>query len=234
MTLSSDSAVGSAPIAANEFAQTARTSIQVTSRQGDVFRAEVYRCINITRDPQLAQQLISGALYQVADPAGEQPYELALPIRYHDEKKQVFALVLPEELRHQEFKLRAELLQEFSQVQGVLPDYIREFRTIYGVAKLAELGEKSRVSDRDAADERAPEEPATPAPEDVMAGDQLLADGGAPPPRAELDTMAFFEEQGVQAPPPRAELDEAWSKVEQEREQLARERQQLDEVRERI
>lgn len=211
MTLSSDSAVGSVPIAAHEFAQTTRTSIQVTSRQGDVFRAEVYRCINITRDPQLAQQLISGALYQVADPAGEQPYELAFPIRYHDEKKRVFALILPEELRHQEFKLRAELLQEFSQVQGVLPDYIREFRTIYGVAQLAELGEKPRVSDTDAAPEGAPE---ALAAQDAVAGDQLLADGGAAAPRVELD--------------------EAWSKVEQEREQLARERQQLDEVRLRI
>src|SRR5690554_1030778 len=214
MTLSSDSAVGSAPIAANEFAQTARTSIQVTGRQGDVFRAEVYRCINITRDPQLAQELVSGAIYQVADPAGEQPYELAFPIRYHDEKKRVFALILPEELRHQEFKLRAELLQDFSQVRGVVPDYIRNFRTIYGVTQLAELGEEARVSETDSSDRRTPEVP-TPAEVDVMAGDQLLADGGA-------------------AQHSHAELDEAWSKVEQEREQLARERQQLDEVRERI
>lgn len=200
MTFSTDSAVGPGPITAKEFAQTARTSIQVTSRQGDVFRAEVFRCINVATDPELEEALRSGELFKVEGPGEDEPYELALPIRYHDEKNKVFALILPESLRHQEFQLRAEVLQDLGRVTDIVPDYIRDMRTIYGVEQLAGL------KNRDLA-------------KSAEAPEQLLADGGAP----------------VAAPAqPRVELEEAWSKVEQEREQLARERQQLDEVRERI
>lgn len=210
MTVSTDSAVGAPPIAAHAVAQTARASIQVTSRQGDIFRAEVYRCINITTDPKLGEGLRSGELYRVNAPDGTEPYELALPIRYHDEKNRLFALILPEALRHQEFKLRAELLQDLGRVTGVLPDYIRNFQTIYGVEKLANLGVRNDVPKA-----QKTQDLQQSAGDAGTSAEQLISDGGEPAPS-------------------RADLDEAWTKIEQEREQLAQERQQLDEVRERI
>lgn len=192
------------------FVQTRSTSVRVTGRHGDVFRAEVYRCVNVTTDPELRDALRSGALYEVDAPDGGEPYRLALPLCYHDEDAQLFALVLPEALRHREFALRAELLDELDQVDGPLPDYIRQFDTVVGVDGLAEL-EARAARPADAAE----------------ANDELVADGGQP-------ASTVVSEPPQPSEDVRAELEAAWQELEEERDQLAQERQQLDEVRERI
>jgi hypothetical protein len=222
MSLSTDAGLSSDTRAEGGFGRTERASIQVTDRGGDIFRAEVYRCVNVTTDPELREALVSGALYQVAAPAGDEPYQLALPMRYHDEELGIFALILPEELRHREFALRAELLGDLSRVSGDLPDYIRNFDTIYGARNIVDL--EARNGSRGATQGRQ-----------VGGQNRLAADGGAAAAAEEATSIIEMPDPAGDADSgTRAEMDEAWRRIEQEREQLAGERRQLDEVRERI
>jgi hypothetical protein len=184
-----------------DFGSTARTSIQVTGHNGRVFRAQAYRCVNVTTDPELRDALDSGAIFEVESADGAESFRLALPVQYHDEELELFALVIPDELRYREFALRQELLDELGHIDSDLPDYMREFHTVCGVDALQVLEQRRAAG------------------EDVSSGagnGELAADGGMP-----LDSSGAEQQ---------AELDQAWRDIEKEREQLEREREQLDEV----
>ncbi len=202
---------GDAPIGA-----TARTSIQLTSRSGRVRRAEVYRCVNVTSDPELEEALFSGALYEVGLPDEDEPYRLALPLIYHDEQRGLFALVVPPALRHREFELRAELLAELAEQAGEIPGYIRSFETVVGAEGLRDLQERL----------------------DAGGLEELAADGGSAADQPTAGQPAAGQptpgEASVRDEEQVAELEQAWQEVEEQRDELQRERNQLDEVNERL
>ncbi|QDG53387.1 hypothetical protein FIV42_22365 [Persicimonas caeni] len=199
-----------------QFGTTARTSIQVTDHNGSVFRAEVYRCVNVTTDPELREALTSGALYEVASPSGEGTFELAVPIQYHDEELELFALVVPEVLRHREFALRSELLDELAAADEELPAYMRAFETVCGVGALEELEARYAAGDR---------------PRAAEPGGDLAADGGAP---QQVASDAVSDEERQELERARQEVEETRALLEQDRNQLDQDRQQLDEVASRI
>ena len=62
----------------------------------------------------MREKLFDGELNRVPSPFSERTYDLAIPVRYHDEELRLFVLVIPESLRHEEFKHRSELLNEMA------------------------------------------------------------------------------------------------------------------------
>lgn len=193
------------------FGRTERATITVTARDGELFAAQVYRCVNVSERPELRARVLSSALYEVAPRGGGEPIKLAIPIRYHDEERGIFALILPESLRHQEWLHRAELMADLGRVAGEIPGYIRNFHLVWGVRGLLDLEEE--LAEAALRDELA---------EDSSAGGVDGLSEGSAAASAE-DNLAASEE-----------LASAWGRVEQEREQLLLERGQLDEVRARI
>lgn len=116
--------------------QTQRRSVTVTGQHGDTFEAMIFSQINVTESPHMRAELATGKLTSVNDPDTGQPYALALPLLYHNEALRLFALVLPDALRHDEFRQRAALLEQLAE-QGPLPRYVREFKVIFGHENVA-------------------------------------------------------------------------------------------------
>ena len=190
-----------------ETGQTVESTIPLSTDSGRVFRAEVYTSINAESDPALEEQLLEGSLNQVTDPDSDQSFRPAVAVRFHDPEHRLFALVVPEALRHREFELRRQLLTELEAETAPIPDYVSNFEVVFDPERLERL--KSVGTGR----ERSPsmEVPAPPEP--------------AEEPPSEADDL--LEEE-------LADLEEEWEKVEQEREQLETRESQLDEVETRI
>lgn len=119
--------------------RTAQTSVLISSAQGTVFPASVYTCVNITQTPELREALLNETLNHVQCPFSDHVYKLAIPIIYHDEDRFLFVLVLPDELRHEEFKHRSALLEALSKEREILPAYVHAFQTVFNAASLEHL-----------------------------------------------------------------------------------------------
>ena len=120
--------------------RTTKTSVLISSASGPVFPAAVYTGVSVSEDPELGDAILSGSLNTIDCPFDSgRTYTLAVPVRYHDETRHVFALLIPEHLRHEEFKHRSELLQELAKERDVLPDYVRHFHTVFDPAQLSGL-----------------------------------------------------------------------------------------------
>lgn len=195
--------------------RTSKTSVLISSHEGPVFPASVYTSVNVTRDGELRERLLEGTLNDIASPFSEETYKLAIPVRYHDEQLGLFALIIPEALRHEEFKHRSELLQELSREREVLPEYVRNFHTVFSVAQIAALEQATSsptvVLPAIAAPAPAPVEPAAP----VVSSSQIEKE------RAELETKY-------------AELEEREGELTREHDELAMMRKQLDDVSVRL
>ncbi|MEM1348631.1 MAG: CpXC domain-containing protein, partial [Myxococcota bacterium] len=230
------------------FGRTLQISVLISSASGPIFPAQVYTSINVTEQPELRGALVDGTLNRVACPFEEgKTYELALPVRYHDEVLELFALIVPEQLRHEEFKHRSELLQDLAKEREVLPDYVRNFRTIFSTSELEELIQSARKPEPpDASSGAQPE----PKPEITVADmvrvelnktreelererERLEAE------RAQLVEVSGrldhertrIEELELKNALARDEIAEIRANLEREREQLERERQDLDQAR---
>ncbi len=194
-----------------ELGETSSSKVPITTDSGEVFRAEVYTTVNVTRDPELRDELVDGTLNVVEGPDGQNTYEPAVAVRYHDEENRVFALVVPNELRHRAFELRSELLEELAEVEASMPDYVANFATVFDPTRLEDL---ERVgtdrdfegNDRSRTDEKQAEE----------------NDGRA---------SAVSESEVAEK---LDEIEREWEEIEEARDDLDRRRKQLDEVRERI
>ena len=117
--------------------RTLQTSILISSTSGPIFPASLHTGVNVTSHPDLADALASGTLHHVPCPFDPHThYELALPLHYHDEVNRIFALLLPDALRHEEFKHRSALLGELAKEHDVLPDYVRNFQTVFSLDHL--------------------------------------------------------------------------------------------------
>ena len=118
--------------------RTRRETFTVTGASGDTFQAAVFTQINATESPELRALVTDGRTAEVTDPTSGARYLLALPLIYHDEALRLFALVLPDSMRHLEFDKRAELLSRLKD-EGTVPRYVREFHTVFGAAELSAL-----------------------------------------------------------------------------------------------
>ncbi|RAL20560.1 hypothetical protein DL240_16110 [Lujinxingia litoralis] len=142
--------------------RTAQTSVLISSAGGPVFPASVYTGINTQTHPELRQRLLDGTLNVVECPFEEgRTYDLAISVIYHDEERRLFVLVIPETLRHEEFKRRSALLEELAREREVLPNYVRNFYTIFDPARLIELEE---AADQEEVAQSAPAPGPAPAP----------------------------------------------------------------------
>ncbi|MBH23979.1 MAG: hypothetical protein CMH57_05920 [Myxococcales bacterium] len=110
-----------------ELGVTRYEKVVVTGASGQAFEAQVCTQVNVTSDPALRASLLDGSLNAVVDPRSGDRYVLAVPVLYHDEEARLFALVLPDALRHQELQQRAALLERLEALQQPLPKYVRRF-----------------------------------------------------------------------------------------------------------
>src|SRR5690606_24219514 len=85
-------------------------SIHVPLASGLVRTMQVYDVVNVGTHPQLRESALSGSLHRYE--GGE---VLAIPFVFHDPAARKLALVVPESRRHEELRLRAELLAELAQ-----------------------------------------------------------------------------------------------------------------------
>ena len=123
---------------------TTRAKTLVTDDVGDAFPVELVRSINVRDDPGLLAQLHDGTLHRVKAPDGSE-FDLAVPVVCHDPQRAVLALVIPQQLRWDELRLRNELTQELFGAGAPLPAYARRFHVIIGSAGLDALEGASTV-----------------------------------------------------------------------------------------
>lgn len=225
--------------------RTAQTSVLISSAAGPVFPASVYTGINTQTHPELRQRLIDGTLNVVECPFDEgRIYDLAISVIYHDEKRRLFVLVIPETLRHEEFKRRSALLEELAREREVLPNYVRNFHTIFEPARLIALEEAA---------DRALEAGQTQAPtpqdaSEVGEATVITTIPEAGPSEAEealkveLEALKSelagqresLEEARAELERAQRELESSKSGFEEEQEAIARDREQLNEVASRV
>lgn len=200
--------------------RTSKTSVLISSHAGPVFPASVYTGVNVTEDPELREKLFDGELNRVPSPFSDRTYDLAIPVRYHDEELRLFVLVIPESLRHEEFKHRSELLNEMAREREVLPDYVKNFRTVFDADALAALEQKqlAAVTSPAAADADQAEDA---GPNEVT----VLSKSPLPTPPA-VDTAALEEE--------RADIKRERDHLDKKREELSQKETQLGDVSERL
>lgn len=113
--------------------QTTRAAVHVTSDAGTTFAATIYTAIDTDDAPELLSALKEGSLHQVTDPHNGKLYALAQPVVLHDPVRPLFALYLPDALRHRESEERRRLLTELDKDDASLPAYVRDFVVVHSV-----------------------------------------------------------------------------------------------------
>jgi hypothetical protein len=110
-------------------------TVHVPVEGGTLRTVTVHRAINVATDPELRDAALDGALHRL-----DGGTELAIPFVYHDPGRRVFALVVPEALRHEELRERARLLEALASETALpIPRYVRDATTVIGLAQLREL-----------------------------------------------------------------------------------------------
>jgi hypothetical protein len=224
--------------------RTTLTSVTVRSVSGATFPASVPTTVNAKESPELKDALIKGTLFEVTCPITQKPHWLALPVRYHDEALGLFALVLPEGLRHEEFRHRVALLEELAAERDVIPAYVREFVTVFGGEGLLEAERLAQAQAHAAASVAAPL-PAVPASEPAgLADDSKPPTTGAQPrltlkglgslSAADVTAAAQIAEEQAASARAKEELEVRRRELEDQFERLKVERAQLDEVAGRL
>jgi hypothetical protein len=210
------SAEQSAPFQ-GQLGETTTSKVPITTDSGEVFRAEVYTTVNVSDDPSLREDLVEGTLNLVEAPNGDRTYEPAVSVRYHDEENRVFALVIPNELRHRAFELRSELLEELAEVDVPIPDYVADFATVFDPGRLEQLEETGTA--------RTFEPTSTTELQD-RAEETTSGDG-----TGQVDEIEREWEEIEEA---RRELDQREEQLDEVHERIDRERRQMDEVEQEL
>jgi hypothetical protein len=113
--------------------RTRSETVQVLMPDGALRSLSVFTGIDAAADPALAALARAGTLHHVAEGV-----ELALPFIFHDPVGQVFALVIPEGLRHRALALRAEVMANIAaDTLHAVPDYVRDVEIVVGPRELA-------------------------------------------------------------------------------------------------
>ncbi len=185
--------------------RTAQTSVLISSAQGTVFPASVYTCVNVTQTPELREALLNGTLNHVQCPFSDHVYRLAMPLVYHDEERSLFVLVLPDDLRHEEFKHRSALLDALAKEREILPPYVHAFQTVFNTASVEHLEYHENIN--------------TPHAELAPKSTSLLLTDEAAILQLEQDQLQLEQEQ-LQLEQDRLALQNAQSELENARTQL--------------
>ena len=220
--------------------RTSKTSVLISSRSGPVFPASVYTCVNVTQEPELREKLDERTLNRATSPFDDQDqYDLSIVVRYHDEQRRLFAILIPETLRHEEFRHRSEFLQELAKEREILPDYVRHFHTLFSMDELRALEqrlssqESAQVGDvtADLAAPSLPSPPVAPQHDEQLAAERAEVEAAQQEiatQRSQLDALgARFERE-------RERMDEVEQRITDERTQLEDERAQLSRLREQM
>lgn len=128
--------------------QTKHARLSVRGAQGQRFVALVPTQVNAQSDPPLRQALLEGALTAAQDPQTGARYALALPVLYHHEGLQLFALVLPEGLRHQDLQHKHALEEQLALCEEPLPAYVKRFAVVVGAQELLALEQEAQRKPR--------------------------------------------------------------------------------------
>ncbi len=87
--------------------------------------------VDADADPILLKQLREGTLNQVVCPVTGAILTLNRPLVVHVPSARLLFLVVPTERRHEEIRLRMDLLRQLEQEPEALPSYILNFQTVY-------------------------------------------------------------------------------------------------------
>ncbi len=213
--------------------RTSKTSVLISSHAGPVFPASVYTSINVTQDPNLLDALDVGSLNQISSPFDSHVYSLSIPVRYHDEDRKIFALIIPESLRHEEFKHRSELLQELAKEREILPDYVRQFHTVFSYAQLQDvIKELEEVESEEESEDGLVEKTETFGLGSSM-GLEESSSTLRPPPAHDAELLQKKEEveqERMELSQMRAELELQQTQLQEVSDRLERERERMEEI----
>jgi len=106
---------------------------------GTLFGCAVYSSVNVASDAELGEQLSKGELNTVTCSECGAACIPNVPLLYHDPKARCFALLLPEALRHEELRLRSQVLQSLMDDAADIPDYVRRLDVVFGTSGLLRL-----------------------------------------------------------------------------------------------
>ena len=228
----------------NRVGRTTRKTIMVTSASGEIFPVEIYNLVNVSEDRDLRTPLLDGSLNLVDCPFEEgKSYELALPVVYHDEEIKLFALLIPESLRHQELRLRRELWEELERSKAVIPGYMRDLRVIFSAGELLKIEESlvMEVLEGDEAtmitsEESVRESEAAKLQERIQELEGQLEQKAAEAARLQQEREQGDQEAGEREEQKnqRAELDQRAEELEALQERLKEESEQLQSVASRV
>jgi len=106
---------------------------------GALFGGAVHSSVNVASDPELGEQLSKGELNTLTCSRCNTTCVPNVPLIYHDPKARCFALLLPETLRHEELKMRAQVMQSLMDDPSDIPDYVRRVEVVFGTTGLLRL-----------------------------------------------------------------------------------------------
>ena len=117
--------------------QTRMQSIHLIAAHGSAVSRKVYRVVNVKTDPLLRELALDGELHRLADGR-----RLLMPFVYHDPDHRKFALVIPTELSHLEFKEWSALMSELAEdTSATVPRYVRDAMTVVGLSAFRRYAE---------------------------------------------------------------------------------------------
>ncbi len=112
---------------------------------GEIFPLQVVVAVDAQKDTALASRIAAAkdirALNQCACPFCSADCFAEAPFTYHDARRSLLVLVLPESYRHRELEERAALLLDFATGGAPLPTYAITFELVYGPRRLHGLME---------------------------------------------------------------------------------------------
>lgn len=113
--------------------ETATTKVPLRSDDG-LRWVEIYTSVNAKTDSAVAARAVEGQLHEL-----EGEGALAQPYVFHDPDREVFALVVPEVMRHRVFLERARFLEGLHESGDALLPYMMEGRAVVGSEGLLTL-----------------------------------------------------------------------------------------------
>ncbi len=127
--------------------QTRQETIHYTCSQcGQLFGAQVYTCINLATDPNLATLLAQRELNTIKCPACATVGRPNMPLVYHDPEGRRLVLMLPKGSRHRELPERFEFMREVMDDAADVADYVLTPQVAFGVGGLAKLLKEARAA----------------------------------------------------------------------------------------
>ncbi len=199
---------------------TSRRSHMVAADDGTSHPVELLASVNVQTDANLLDSIRSGEAFRVEHPVDGRTVQLALPVVLHDPEKRVFALLLPDSLRHEGLERRAALLAELARESTSLPRYVAEPSVVFSVDAFQAL--------------ETEEAPTAPTPANDLEASKELARQ-----RAALQTeqeqleveRKQLDEVRERFDRERARMDEVEAKLQADREKLDADRAELDRTR---